>query len=50
MNSVAHPTHDMCGVGVGWGRGGIIINVVVVLKKSVKPCGCFQAQGSTPRA
>ena len=34
--------------GVGW--GGIITNVIVVLKKSVKRCGCFQEQCSTPRA
>ena len=36
------------GGGVGW--GGIITNVVVALKKSVKRCGCFQEQCSTPRA
>ena len=52
-NNVARPARDMCGVGVGGvgvGWGGIIANVVVVLKKSVKRCGCFQEQCSTPRA
>ena len=37
-----------CGVGVGW--DGIITNVVVVLKKSVKGCGCFQEPYRMPRA
>ena len=38
----------MCGVGVGW--GGIITNVVVVLKTSVKRRGCFHGSSSTPHA
>ena len=32
----------------GW--GGIIINFVVALKKSVRRCGCFQEPYSTQRA
>ena len=31
-------------------EGGIIINLVVALKKSVRRCGCFQEPCSTPRA
>ena len=33
---------------MGW--GGIIINVVVALKKSVRRCGCFEEPCSTSRA
>ena len=50
QNNVAGHTRDVFGVwvGVGWGWGRIIINVVVVFKKNVNCYGCFPERCRIP--